>query len=129
LIVLVSKLATVIAKILSKDIVHRLYGYNSLYLLTYLTLTPLTGAITHTDIQNLTPILKKIKILWPILKPLLTYKPNSYLQTLSYKQPIIGTLITKTYSPNERHFLRLRNSVMKIFILHITVTTYGYPND
>jgi len=46
----------------------------SLFLLTYLTLTPLTGAITHNDIQNLTPILNKIRILWPILKPLLTYQ-------------------------------------------------------
>jgi O-antigen/teichoic acid export membrane protein len=46
----------------------------SLYLLAYLTLIPITGAITQTDIQNLTPILRKIKTLWPLLKPILTYQ-------------------------------------------------------
>jgi O-antigen/teichoic acid export membrane protein len=45
-----------------------------LYLLTYLTLTPLTRAVTRSDIQNLTTILSKIKILWLFLKPLLIYQ-------------------------------------------------------
>jgi len=46
----------------------------SLFLLTYLTLTPITGAITTPDLENLKPILSKIKILWPLLKPLLSYE-------------------------------------------------------
>ncbi len=46
----------------------------SLFLLTYITITPLTGATTQTDIKNLTTILNKIKILWPIIKPILTYQ-------------------------------------------------------
>jgi O-antigen/teichoic acid export membrane protein len=51
-----------------------------LYLLTYLTLTPLTGAITRSDIQNLTTILQKIKTLWPIIKPILTYQTRLSFQ-------------------------------------------------
>jgi len=46
----------------------------SLFLLTYLTLTPLTGAITHTDLENLNLILSRIKIVWPLIRPVLTYE-------------------------------------------------------
>lgn len=46
----------------------------SLYLLAYLTLTPITGALTLSDLENLKPILTKIKILWPLLKPILNYQ-------------------------------------------------------
>jgi len=46
----------------------------SLFLLTYLTLTPLIGAITHTDLESLKPILSRIKILWPIIRPVLAYQ-------------------------------------------------------
>jgi len=46
----------------------------SLFLLTYLTLTPLTGAITHTDLENLNLILNRIKIVWPLIRPVLTYE-------------------------------------------------------
>lgn len=45
-----------------------------LFLLIYITLTPLTGAITKSDIQNLTSIFKKIRILWPIIKPIIKYE-------------------------------------------------------
>ncbi|MFQ6081226.1 MAG: flippase [Candidatus Bathyarchaeia archaeon] len=46
----------------------------SLFLLTYLTLIPLTGAITHTDLESLKLILSRIKTLWPLIRPVLTYE-------------------------------------------------------
>jgi len=46
----------------------------SLFLLIYLTLAPLTGAITHTDLENLKLILSRIKIIWPLIRPVLAYE-------------------------------------------------------
>jgi len=54
----------------------------SVFLLTYLTLTPIIGAITHTDLQNLNFIFSKIKFVWSILKLLLRYE-NKVLLTVS----------------------------------------------
>jgi len=46
----------------------------SIFLLAYLTFTPITGAISHDDIQNLNSIITKIRILRAFLKPLLAYE-------------------------------------------------------
>ena len=46
----------------------------SLFLLIYLTLTPLIGAITHADLENLKLILSRIKIVWPLIRPVLAYE-------------------------------------------------------
>ncbi|MGD0329214.1 MAG: flippase [Nitrososphaeria archaeon] len=45
-----------------------------LFLFVYLTLLPLVRAINPIDIENLTMMLKKIKIIWPILKFILDYE-------------------------------------------------------
>ncbi len=46
----------------------------ALYLLTYLTLTPLLGAVRAQDIENLKHIFSKIKVVWPFLKFVLAYE-------------------------------------------------------
>jgi len=44
------------------------------YLASYLTFSPLTGAIKRTDVENLSQILGKIKIVNPIIKPIMIYE-------------------------------------------------------
>jgi len=44
------------------------------YLASYLTFAPLTGAIKRTDLENLSKILGKIKIVNPIIKPIIIYE-------------------------------------------------------
>jgi len=46
----------------------------SLFLLTYLTLTPITGAIHQPDLDNFKLMFSNLKILWPLLKPVLAYE-------------------------------------------------------
>ncbi len=45
-----------------------------LFLFVYLTLLPLVRAINPIDIENVTMMFKKIRIIWPILKPILNYE-------------------------------------------------------
>lgn len=63
----------------------------SLFLFTYLTLAPVTSAITHSDLENLHSILSKIKILRQLLKPLLTYEAK----LVSIRSHILSTRIIK----------------------------------
>ena len=44
------------------------------YLASYLTFAPLTGAIKRPDVENLSQILHKIKIVNPIIKPVIIYE-------------------------------------------------------
>lgn len=44
------------------------------FLLTYLTLLPLTRAIHQNDLKNLKLMFSNLKIVWPLLKPLLAYE-------------------------------------------------------
>jgi len=46
----------------------------SLFLFTYLTLAPLLGAVSTPDVENIKLIFSKLKIVWPILKPVLAYE-------------------------------------------------------
>ncbi|MBC7129802.1 polysaccharide biosynthesis C-terminal domain-containing protein, partial [Candidatus Bathyarchaeota archaeon] len=46
----------------------------TLCLFTYLTLTPILKAISPQDLQNLKQIFERIKIIWPIAKPILNYE-------------------------------------------------------
>jgi O-antigen/teichoic acid export membrane protein len=50
-----------------------------LFLFVYLTLIPLTGAIAHTDLENLRLILSRIKVVWPLIRPVLTYEAKLLL--------------------------------------------------
>ena len=45
-----------------------------IFLLTYLTLLPLTRAIHQPDLDNFKLMFSNLKIVWPILKPVLTYE-------------------------------------------------------
>jgi len=40
----------------------------TLYLLTYLTLTPTLKTVNEQDLQNLTQIFRNLKAIWPIIK-------------------------------------------------------------
>ena len=51
------------------------------YLASYLTFAPLIGAIKRTDVENLSQILGKIKILNQIIKPIIVYE-NRMLSAL-----------------------------------------------
>lgn len=53
-----------------------------IYLFTYLTLTPLLGAINNEDVENLARIFAKIKPLKPAVKILVNYE-NKVLKTFS----------------------------------------------
>lgn len=44
------------------------------FLLTYLTILPLTKAIDQTDLQNFKLMFSKLKVIWPLLKPVLAYE-------------------------------------------------------
>ncbi len=44
-----------------------------IFLLTYLTLLPLTGAIDHSDIENFRMMFGNLKLAWPILKPFIIF--------------------------------------------------------
>jgi hypothetical protein len=44
------------------------------FIITYLTLLPLIGAIREQDIENLTQIFRKLKIIWPLINLILTYE-------------------------------------------------------
>jgi len=44
------------------------------YLASYLTFAPLTGAVKRNDLENLSQILGKIKIVNPIVKPIIIYE-------------------------------------------------------
>jgi len=52
------------------------------YLASYLTFAPLTGAIRRPDVENLSQILGKIKIVNPIIKPIIIYE-NRLLSALN----------------------------------------------
>ena len=52
------------------------------YLASYLTFAPLTGAVKRNDLENLSEILGKIKIVNPIVKPIITYE-NRMLSALN----------------------------------------------
>ncbi|MEM2168103.1 MAG: oligosaccharide flippase family protein [Candidatus Bathyarchaeia archaeon] len=54
--------------------VLNLFIGGSLFLLAYLTLAPLLGAITSSDLENLRLMFSGIKTLWPLVKPALTYE-------------------------------------------------------
>jgi len=54
-----------------------------LYLVTYLTLTPLTRTVTYSELEKATDILKEIKPLNLIIKPLIDYQKK----ILSYLKP------------------------------------------
>jgi len=46
----------------------------TMFLFTYLTILPLTGAIHQPDLENLILIFGNLKIVWPLLKPVLAYE-------------------------------------------------------
>ncbi|MGQ9468428.1 MAG: oligosaccharide flippase family protein [Nitrososphaerales archaeon] len=46
----------------------------SIFIITYLTLLPLIGAIHGTDLENFKVIFKRLKIVWPIIKLGLNYE-------------------------------------------------------
>jgi len=57
-----------------------------LFLFVYLTCLPIVGAINLIDIENIKIMFKKIKIIWPILKPILSYELRlySYVKSIRY---------------------------------------------
>ena len=55
----------------------------TLYLLTYLTLTPILKTVNEQDLQNLTKIFRNLKVAWPIIKLALKYE-NKLLTIFSH---------------------------------------------
>ncbi len=58
----------------------------ALYLLAYLTLTPILKAIDMQDLQNIKQILTRIKIIWPMAKLIINYE-QKMLQMQTPNQP------------------------------------------
>ncbi|MEM3387174.1 MAG: oligosaccharide flippase family protein [Nitrososphaerales archaeon] len=44
-----------------------------LYFVTYITLLPLLGAVAENDVENLKQIVSKLGLLWPLIRPILSY--------------------------------------------------------
>lgn len=46
----------------------------SLFLLAYLTIIPFVGAITKTDLEILMQVFSKLRVVWPLIKPVFAYE-------------------------------------------------------
>lgn len=67
-------LSLVIILFLSVDAIPRLILSGLTFLLVYLTVIPLTGAITVSELETLAQVFVKIKFLGVVLKPILAYE-------------------------------------------------------